>query len=70
MKAIIIAAGIGSRLNPLTNDKPKCMLQYKGKVLLQHQIDALRGAGIDRIVVIKGYKKEVINYPDLRSLPL
>jgi choline kinase len=65
MKAIIIAAGIGSRLNPLTNDKPKCMLELNGKALLQHQIDALRGAGIDRIVLIKGYKKEMINYPDL-----
>jgi len=65
MKAIIIAAGVGSRLNPLTNDKPKCMLEFNGKTLLQHQIEALRGAGIDRIVVIKGYKKEVINYPDL-----
>jgi len=65
MKAIIIAAGPGSRLNPLTDDKPKCMLELKGKTLLQHQIDALRGAGIDRIVLIKGYKKEMINCPDL-----
>ena len=65
MKAIIIAAGIGSRLNPLTNDKPKCMLELNGKALLQHQIDAFKGAGIDRIVLIKGYKKEMINYPDL-----
>lgn len=65
MKAIIIAAGMGSRLNPLTNDKPKCMLELNGKTLLQHQIDALRGAGIDRIAVIKGYKKEKINYSDL-----
>ena len=65
MKAIIIAAGPGSRLNPLTNDKPKCMLELNGKALLQHQIDAFKGAGIDRIVLIKGYKKEMINYPDL-----
>jgi choline kinase len=65
MKAIIIAAGPGSRLNPLTDDKPKCMLELKGKTLLQHQIDALRGAGIDRIALIKGYKKEMINCPDL-----
>ena len=65
MKVIILAAGMGSRLNPLTNDKPKCMLQFKGKTLLQHQLDVLREAGIDRIVVIKGYKEEMINYPDL-----
>jgi len=65
MKAIIIAAGMGSRLNHLTNDKPKCMLELKGKTLLQHQIESLRGAGIDRIALIRGYKKEMINYPDL-----
>ena len=65
MKAIIIAAGIGSRLNPLTGNKPKCMLEINGRTLLQHQIEALRGTGIDRIALIKGYKKEMINYPDL-----
>lgn len=65
MKAIIIAAGMGSRLIPLTNDKPKCMLELKGKTLLECQIDALRASGIDRIAVIKGYKKERINYPGL-----
>ena len=54
MKAIIIAAGVGSRLNPLTNDKPKCMLAFNGKTLLEHQIEALRGAGVDRIALIKG----------------
>lgn len=65
MKAIIIAAGRGSRLNPLTNDKPKCMLELDGKTLLQHQIEALNGVGIHRIVLIKGYKEEMINYPGL-----
>ena len=65
MRVIIIAAGKGSRLNPLTDDKPKCMLELNGKSLLQYQIDALRGAGIDRIAVIRGYKKEKINYSDL-----
>ena len=65
MKAIIIAAGMGSRLNPLTNDKPKCMLELNGKTLLQHQIRALREAGIDRVALVKGYKKEAIGYPDL-----
>lgn len=65
MKAIIIAAGMGSRLNPLTDCKPKCMLEIKGKTLLQHQIDALRGAGINEIALIKGYRKEMIDCPDL-----
>lgn len=65
VKAIIIAAGKGSRLNPLTKDRPKCMLELNGKTLLMHQMDALRAAGVDRIVVIKGYRQEVINYPGI-----
>ena len=66
MKAIIIAAGMGSRLNPLTNDKPKCLLELAGKSLLQHQIDTLKFCGITDISVIKGYKKEKINYSGLK----
>ena len=66
MKAIIIAAGMGNRLKPLTNDKPKCMLEVRGKTLLQHQIDTFRACGIDEIAVIKGYKKEKINIPGLK----
>jgi choline kinase len=65
MKAIIIAAGRGLRLSPLTNDRPKCMLELNGRTLLEHQIDSLRGAGIEKIAVVKGYKKETINYPGL-----
>ena len=61
MRAIIIAAGMGIRLNPLTNDKPKCMLEIKGKTILQHQLDVFHANGITDISVIKGYKKEVIN---------
>jgi choline kinase len=65
MKAIIIAAGMGVRLAPLTNNKPKCMLELNGKTLLEHQIEALKGAGIERIALVKGYKQEMINYPGL-----
>ena len=66
MKSIIIAAGLGIRLNPLTNDKPKCMLEIKGKTILQHQLDVFRANGITDISVIKGYKKEAINYLGLK----
>jgi len=66
MKAIIIAAGMGTRLNPLTNDKPKCMLKIKEKTILQHQLDVFHANGITDISVIKGYKKEAINYPGLK----
>ena len=66
MKAIIIAAGLGIRLNPLTNDKPKCMLEIKGKTILQHQLDAFHANGITDISIIKGYKKEGIDYAGLK----
>ena len=66
MKSIIIAAGLGIRLNPLTNEKPKCMLEIKGKTILQHQLDVFHANGITDISVIKGYKKEVINYSGLK----
>ena len=47
MKAIIIAAGMGQRLRPYTADRPKCMVEIKGRSLLERQVDAYRAAGID-----------------------
>ncbi len=66
MKAIIIAAGMGNRLAPLTNNTPKCMLDINGKSILQMMLDILRGCGIEDIVIVTGYKKETINYPGIR----
>jgi len=65
-KALIIAAGLGSRLQPFTEDTPKCMLDFAGKTLLQRQIDAYNASGITNISVIRGYKKDKINYDGLR----
>jgi len=62
MKAIIIAAGKGSRLKNYTQDLPKCMLKFGGKTLLERQLEALRANGINDITVIKGYMKEKIQY--------
>ena len=59
-KTIIIAAGLGSRLENYTLQKPKCLLKFGGKSLLQHQIDAYSDAGITKIVLVRGYKKECI----------
>jgi choline kinase/transcriptional regulator with XRE-family HTH domain len=64
-KAIIIAAGLGSRLNELTEDCPKCMLELDGKSILEHQLDAYNTNGISDISVIRGYKKEKINIAGL-----
>ena len=66
MKAIIIAAGLGNRLMPLTDGTPKCMLDINGKTIMQRQLDVLRQCGTDSIVVVRGYKKEMINYPGIR----
>ena len=62
--AIIIAAGMGSRLMPLTSDKPKCMLKFGGMTLLERQIEAYRSCGITNISIVRGYQKDKINYPD------
>jgi phosphoenolpyruvate phosphomutase len=63
MKAIIVAAGPGSRLNPLTNERPKCLLQVGGKTILERALEALREAGIKRIAVVRGYCGQLIDYP-------
>jgi len=68
IKAIIIAAGMSSRLAELTDDKPKCMLEIKGKTILQRQIETFNQCGIDEIIVIRGYKKEVINYTGVKYI--
>ena len=65
MKAIIVAAGPGSRLNPLTNEKPKCLLQVGGKTILKRTLEALRANGIERIAVVRGYCSQLIDYPNV-----
>lgn len=65
MKAIIVAAGPGSRLNPLTNERPKCLLEVGGKAILARTIEALRENGIDDIVVVRGYHGHLIDYPGI-----
>ncbi len=56
MKAIILAAGQGSRLLPLTADRPKCLVPVGGRSILEHQLAGLRGAGIGDIAVVGGYR--------------
>lgn len=58
MKAIILAAGEGTRLRPLTDDKPKCLVNLFGKSILERQIDVMKKCGIDEIIIITGYKSE------------
>ena len=60
MKAVILAAGIASRLRPLTNTRPKCLLKIGHRSLLQRSVDALLMQGIKEIVIVTGYRKEQI----------
>ena len=62
IKSIIIAAGLGSRLNEYTKELPKCMLKFGNSTLLEMQLNTYRECGINNISVIRGYKKEKINY--------
>ncbi len=72
MIGVILAAGMASRLRPLTNDRPKCLLTVGNRPLLQRTMDALcqQQAGIDEFVVVTGYLHEQIeqfltsHYPD------
>ena len=60
MKAVIIVAGKGKRLMPITSSRPKPMIPLAGKPLLEHAILGLKAAGISEILLIVGYKKDII----------
>lgn len=65
LKSIILAAGQGTRLFPLTKNKPKCMVDLFGKPLIQHQIDVLHRCGINDISVVVGYLGDTIDLPNV-----
>ncbi|WP_439026686.1 sugar phosphate nucleotidyltransferase [Haloarchaeobius sp. DT45] len=60
MKAVVLAAGEGRRLEPLTNRRPKPMLPIANKPLLEYVVEAVAGAGIEDLVLVVGYKRERI----------
>ncbi len=60
MHAVVLAAGQGTRLRPLTNDKPKGMVEVAGEPLLTHCFDQVIELGADELLVVVGYKKEAI----------
>ncbi len=61
MKAIILAAGRGSRMKNLTDERPKCLVELRGKSLLDWQLKALHEAGVTEIAIVTGYKRELLN---------
>ena len=60
MIAVILAAGMATRLRPLTDDRPKCLLQVGTKTLLARTIDALVENAISELVIVTGYRGEMI----------
>lgn len=60
MKAVILAAGKGTRMKELTNELPKPMLPVQGKPILEHIVEGLLGAGIRELCIVTGWKADVI----------
>lgn len=60
MIGVILAAGMAKRLRPLTDSRPKCLLEVGGKTLLQRTVDAMAAVGITEFVVVTGYRAEQI----------
>ena len=71
MLGVILAAGMAKRLRPLTDTQPKCLLKVGERTLLERTVDAQLAAGIDELVVVTGYRGDMIHdfltthYPDL-----
>jgi len=60
MKAIILAAGEGSRLNPITINRPKPLIKISGKPILEHTLAALSSSGVTDIIIVTNYKEKAI----------
>lgn len=73
-KAVILSAGQGRRLLPLTKDSPKCLLPISGKPIIEWQIDALLTVGIKEIIVVTGFQTRLVEellqqrYPDHKQI--
>jgi len=65
-KSLIIAAGLGTRLKGHTENNPKCMLDFGGKTLLERQLSSYKKNGITDISLVRGYKKNKINYKGIK----
>ena len=61
MKAIILSAGQGSRLGHLVDVRPKCLIDFSGRTLLDRQLDTLEANGVHEAVVVTGFHDELVN---------
>lgn len=60
MQAVVLAAGLGKRMKPLTKNTPKALAELKGKPLLQHVLESLEKAGVKKALIVIGFKGEKI----------
>ena len=67
MKVIILAAGQGTRLRPLTDHRPKCMVELLGQPLIKHQLNVLTKYDIKDIYVATGYLDDKIEFPEVKG---
>lgn len=65
MRLIVLAAGQGERLRPLTDDRPKCLVELAGETLLDRQLRVAREMGLADIVVVAGYRAEQLHRPGI-----
>ncbi|MCA9544617.1 MAG: phosphocholine cytidylyltransferase family protein [Myxococcales bacterium] len=71
MKAVILVAGVSRRLYPLTEHRPKCLMEVGGRTILDHQLAALKAVGVREVCLVLGYRREQImahvqqHYPEL-----
>jgi phosphoenolpyruvate phosphomutase len=65
-RAVILAAGYEPQLMPLIRDRPKAMLEVKGRSILARQIESLRHCGVRDVIVVRGYRKDSIDVPGVR----
>jgi choline kinase len=76
MKAIILSAGQGSRLGHMVDDRPKCLIDFNGRTLLDRQLDTLESNGVHEAVVVTGFHDDLVNEaiarrsggPDVRTI--
>jgi len=64
MRGLILAAGRGSRMGALGADRPKCLVELDGRPLLERQVAALRRGGAQEIGIVRGYRAELLDFPD------
>ena len=60
MQAVILAAGQGTRLRPMTADFPKCLIPINGKPIIQYQLECIEKSGIGECLIVAGFKGEKV----------